>query len=57
MRTIVDLLVTAMLLMGSGYAAKGLFLSLEKAAVKKIDQGLSSSEQFAEKLTSETLPF
>ena len=57
MKNIVDLFITAILLMGTGYAAKEVLFSIEKAAIKKIHKGLSSSESFANKLTGDKLNF
>jgi len=57
MNTIVNLIMTIMFLLGSGYAAKELLFSVEKAAIKRIDKGLSKSEPFAQKLTGKKLPF
>jgi hypothetical protein len=57
MNTIVNLIMTIMLLLGSGYAAKELLYNVEKAAIKRIDKGLSRSEPFAQKLTGKKLPF
>ncbi|USN48024.1 MAG: hypothetical protein H6626_02740 [Pseudobdellovibrionaceae bacterium] len=57
MNTIVNLIMTIMFLLGSGYAAKELLFNVEKAAIKRIDKGLSKSEPFAQKLTGKKLPF
>ncbi len=51
MNTIVNLLIATLLLFGSGYAAKELLFTVEKAAIKRLDKGLSKSESFAQKLT------
>ena len=57
MNTIVNLLITTLFLLGSGYAAKELLFTVEKATIKRIDKGLSKSEPFAQKLTGKTLSF
>jgi len=57
MNAIVNLLITTLFLLGSGYAAKELLFTVEKAAIKRIDRGLSKSEPFAQKLTGKTLGF
>ena len=57
MNAIVNLLITTLFLLGSGYAAKELLFTVEKAAIKRIDKGLSKSEPFAQKLTGKTLSF
>lgn len=57
MNTIVNLIITLMFVLGSGYAAKEFLFNVEKAAIKRIDKGLSKSEPFAQKLTGEKLPF
>lgn len=57
MNTIVNLIMTAMFALGSGYAAKELLFNVEKAAVERIDKGLSKSEPFARKLCDCKLPF
>ena len=57
MNTIVNLIITIMFLLGSGYAAKELLYTVEKAAIKRIDKGLSKSEPFAQKLTGKKLDF
>lgn len=57
MNTIVNLIITLMFALGSGYAAKELLFNVEKAAIKRIDKGLSKSEPFAQKLTGKKLPF
>ena len=57
MNTIVNLIITLMFAIGSGYAAKELLFNVEKAAIKRIDKGLSKSEPFAQKLTGKRLPF
>ena len=57
MNTIVNLIITALFLLGSGYAAKELLFTVEKAAIKRIDKGLSKSEPFAQKLTGKKLNF
>jgi len=57
MNTIVNLSITALFLLGSGYAAKEILFTVEKAAIKRIDKGLSKSEPFAQKLTGKKLSF
>ena len=57
MNTIVNLIITLMFALGSGYVAKELLFSVEKAAIKRIDKGLSKSEPFAQKLTGKKLDF
>lgn len=57
MSTIVNLLIIAILTLGSGYAVKEFLSSVEKASIEKVDQGLSGSESFAQKLTGEELDF
>ncbi len=57
MNTIVNLIITLMFVLGSGYAAKEFLFNVEKAAIKRIDKGLSKSEPFAQKLTGKRLPF
>ena len=57
MNTIVNLLIIAILSLGSGYAVKEFLSSVEKTSIEKVDQGLSRSEAFAQKLTGEELRF
>lgn len=57
MNTIVNLIIAIMFALGSGYAAKQLLFSVEKAAIERIDKGLSKSEPFAQKLTGTKLNF
>ncbi len=57
MNTIVNLLIATLLLLGSGYAAKKLLFTVEKAAIKRLDKRLSKSESFAQKLTGIKLDF
>lgn len=57
MNTIVNLIITLMFALGSGYAAKELLFNVEKAAIKRIEKGLSKSEPFAQKLTGKKLSF
>jgi len=57
MSSIVNLLITTLFLLGSGHAAKELLFTVEKAAIKRIDKGLSKSEPFAQKLTGKALGF
>ena len=57
MNTIVNLIITVLFLLSSGYAAKGLLFTVEEAAIKRIDKGLSKSEHFAQKLTGKKLDF
>jgi hypothetical protein len=57
MSTIVNLLIIAILSLGSGYAVKEFLSSVEKTSIEKVDQGLSGSESFARKLTGKGLEF
>jgi hypothetical protein len=57
MNTIVNLIMAAMFALGTGYTAKELLFNVEKAAVERIDKGLSKSEPFAQKLCGCRLPF
>jgi hypothetical protein len=57
MNTIVNLIITALFALGSGYAAKELLFNVEKTAIKRIDKGLSKSEPFAQKLCDCKLNF
>jgi hypothetical protein len=57
MSTIVNLLIIAILTLGSWYAGKELLSSVEKVCIEKVDRGLSRSESFAQKLTGEKLSF
>ncbi|MCJ8275981.1 MAG: hypothetical protein HRT44_01295 [Bdellovibrionales bacterium] len=57
MNTIVNLIITALFTLGSGYAVKELFFNVERTAIKRIDKGLSKSEPFAQKLCDCKLPF
>ena len=57
MNTIVNLIITLMFALGSGYAAKELLFDVEKTAIERIDKGLSKSEPFAQKLCGCKLPF
>ncbi|MCB0367930.1 MAG: hypothetical protein KDD45_00465 [Bdellovibrionales bacterium] len=57
MSTVVNLIISIMFLMGTGYAVKEFFFNVEKTAVQRIDKGLSKSEPFAQKLTGIKLGF
>ena len=57
MNTIVNLIITLMFTLGSGYAARELLFDVQKTAIKSIDKGLSKSEPFAQKLCGCKLPF
>ena len=57
MNAIVNLIITVLLLLGTGYTAKKILFSIEKTMVKRIDKGLSKSEPFAQKLTGKKLDF
>jgi hypothetical protein len=57
MNSIVNLIITAMFILGSGYTAKKFLYDTKKAAIKRVGKGLSKSEPFAQKLTGEKLPF
>ncbi len=54
---IVKVIMTILLLLGSGYAAPTIFAKIEQMALIRIAKGLSSSERFAEKLTGKKLNF
>lgn len=49
--------LSIMFALGSGYAATELLFRVEKAAIKRIDKGLSKSEPFAQKLCDCKLAF
>ncbi len=53
MDTIVNLIMTVLLLAGAGYAAKKLLPLVQKTAIERIDKGLSSTEELTRKLTGE----
>lgn len=57
MNTIVNLILAALLTLGSGYAAHKFLFEVQKTAVKRIHKGLSKTEPFTQKLTGEKLPF
>lgn len=57
MNTIVNLVITLIFILGSGYTIKKLLFSVEKTAIKRIDKGLSKSEPFIQKMTGKKLPF
>jgi prefoldin subunit 5 len=57
MNSIVNLIITAIFILGSGYTAKKFLCDTKKAAIERIDKGLSKLEPFAQKLTDEKLPF
>jgi hypothetical protein len=57
LNTIVNLIITLMFTLGSGYAARELLFDVQKTAIKSIDKGLSKSEPFAQKLCGCKLPF
>ena len=57
METFIKIIINTSLIFGSGYCAKELLFNIEKMATNRIEKGLSSSEQFARKLTSSRLPF
>ncbi len=51
------IIINTSLIFGSGYCAKELLFKVEKLATNRIEKGLSSSEQFARKLTNTRLSF
>ena len=53
MDTIVSLIMTTLLLAGASYAAKMLLPVVQKAAIERIDKGLSSTGKLTQKLTEE----
>ena len=53
--TIVSVIVTTLLLLGSGYAVRTVFLTVERITLTRIKKGLSSSEKFAQALTGKRL--
>jgi len=57
MGQIVNLIISVLLLFGSGYAAKKLLFTVEKEAIQTIKKGLSKSEPFAQRLTGKHLDF
>ena len=57
MGTFIKIIINLSLIFGSGYCAKKLLFNIEKMATNRIEKGLSSSEQFARKLTGTKLPF
>ena len=57
MDIIVSLIMTTLLLAGAGYAAKKLLPVVQKAAIERIDKGLSSTEELTRKLTGEEADF
>ena len=57
METFIKIIISTSLIFGSGYCAQKLLFNVEKMATKRIKKGVSSSEQFARKLTSSRLPF
>ncbi|MEZ4742906.1 MAG: hypothetical protein R3B45_10745 [Bdellovibrionota bacterium] len=57
MNTIVKLILTLLISYGSIELGRKVLFQLEIAAIKRIDKGLSSSEDFLNKLTGEALPF
>ena len=57
METFVKIIINTSLILGSGYCAKEFLVNIEKLTTKRIEKGLSPSEQFARKLTSTKLSF
>lgn len=57
MGKIVNLIIAAIIIYGSGYSVKNLFFEVRKATIQKVEKGLSPSEPFAQKLTNQKLPF
>ncbi len=57
MNYIINLFITAFLIYGTHYGIKELLTKVEKTTIKKVKGGLSSSEQFAQKLTGNKLNF
>ena len=57
METLIKVIINTSLLFGSGYCAQKLLLGVEEMTSKRIKKELSSSEDFARKLTNTKLPF
>ena len=57
METFIKIIINTSLIFGSGYCAKKLLFNVEKMATKRIEKGLSPSEQFTRKLTGTKLSF
>ena len=57
MDTIISLIMTTLLLAGAGYAAEKILPMVQKAAIERIDNGLSSTEELTRKLTGEEVDF
>lgn len=57
MNAIGQLLATILLLVGSGYAVKSIHNFIQRAAIERIQNGLSSSEKLAQQLTGKKLDF
>ena len=48
---IVGPIAITLLLLGTGYTARTIFLTIERVTLTRIQKGLSSSEAFAQQLT------
>ena len=57
MTKVVNMILAALFLLGSGYSAKKLLFEIEKETLRTVKKGLSKSEPFAERLTGKKLPF
>lgn len=57
MNTIFNPVISILFLLGSRYVAKEVMFTVEKGAVKRISEGFSKSEPFAQKLMGTKLPF
>lgn len=53
--TIVSIVVTTLLLLGSGLAVRTIFVTIERITLTRIKKGLSSSERLAQALTGKKL--
>ena len=53
--SIVSLIVTTLLLLGTGYTAKAIFTTIERITLTRIQKGLSSSEALAQALTGKRI--
>ena len=51
----ISVIVTTLLLLGSGYTVSQFFFVIEKLTLTRVEKGLSSSEEFAQQLTGERL--
>lgn len=57
METFIKIIINTSLIFGSGYCAKKLLFNVEEMTTNGIEKRLSSSEQFARKLTGIKLHF